>query len=69
MQMTRDTHFFVAGSQVAFDAQSVSFAHALGHSSVPLHRYAGQVGDSELAGRGVHVPGVALQVPHPPHSV
>lgn len=69
MQMTRDTHFFVEGSHVAFDAQSVSLAHVLGHSSVPLHRYAGHEGDSALAARGVQVPGVALHVPHPPHSV
>ena len=27
MQMTRDTHIFVLGSHVAFDAQSVPHAH------------------------------------------
>lgn len=37
MQMMRDTHVFDDGSQVAFVAQSPSFSHFAGHSSVPLH--------------------------------
>ncbi len=67
--MMREMHVCVAGSHEAFCAQSESVVHCVGHARSPLHLYAGHVGETSPAGRGVHVPGIWLQTPQPSHSV